>query len=75
MPVMEFAYMDVKPNLDVMNDSTREGQVLTGAWNTVTTAPGGPKRVYWGLEIEEPSRVWGFLEWDSIEQHEEFAKK
>lgn len=66
--------MGVKPGLDIMDESTQEGQILTGAWKAVTTAPGGPHRVYWGLEIENPLNLWAFFDFDSIEAHEEFAK-
>jgi hypothetical protein len=33
--------MGVKPSLDVMNDRTTEGQILTKLYNYVVTAPGG----------------------------------
>ena len=75
MAVTEIGLMGVKPNLDVMNDSTPEGQIVSGAWKAVTTAPGGPSRVHWGLEIEDPTKFWGFFDWDSLQQHEEFAKQ
>ena len=75
MPVTEVGCMGVKPDLDVMNDSTDEGQILTGVWNAVTTLPGGPQRVYWGLEVEDPSKLWAFFDWDSIEEHMKFAKE
>lgn len=74
MPVTEVGCMGVKPDHDVMNDATREGQVLTGVWKTVTTAPGGPQRVYWGLEVEDPSKVWAFFDFESIEEHRKFAE-
>ncbi|KAH8817447.1 hypothetical protein F5884DRAFT_897092 [Xylogone sp. PMI_703] len=74
MPIIEVGCMGVKPNLDIMDDNTREGQILTGAWKAVTTAAGGPHQVYWGLEIEDLSRVWAFFDWDSIEDHDKFAK-
>ena len=66
--------MGVKPGLDVMNETTWEGQILMGVWNTVIEAPGGPHRVYWGLEMEDPYKVWAFFDWDSIDHHEKFAK-
>jgi hypothetical protein len=57
-----------------MDESTPEGQVFPRAWNTVTAAPGGPHKVYWGLQVEDPSKVWTFFEWDSVDDHEKFAK-
>ncbi|KFY81249.1 hypothetical protein V500_11590 [Pseudogymnoascus sp. VKM F-4518 (FW-2643)] len=74
MAVTEIGRMGVKPGLNIMDETTQEGQVLTEAWKAVTSAPGGPHRVYWGLEVEDPSKLWAFLDWDSVEDHENFAK-
>ncbi|KAH7375901.1 hypothetical protein B0T11DRAFT_271189 [Plectosphaerella cucumerina] len=74
MTVIEIGCMVVKPGLDIMDPSKPEGRVLPGVWNTVTTSPGGPSRVCWGLESEDPSRVWAFFDWDSVKQHQDFAK-
>ncbi|KAJ4246559.1 hypothetical protein NW762_013500 [Fusarium torreyae] len=59
--------------MNIMDDSTPEGQILTGAWKTVTSKPGGPQRVYWGLETVDPSKIWAFFDFDSVEQHQRFA--
>jgi hypothetical protein len=75
MTVTEIGCMVVKPDLDVMNDSTAEAQILTGTWNTVLSKPGGPQRVYWGLESEDSSRLWAFFDFESVGQHEQFAQK
>jgi hypothetical protein len=74
MTVTEVGCMGVKPSLDVTNDSTSEGQILTKLYNYVITAPGGPLRVYWGLEAENPTYLWAFFDWDSIEDHKNFAR-
>jgi hypothetical protein len=74
MAVTEIGCMGVKPGLNVMDESTQEGQVLIGAWKAVTSAPGGPHQVYWGLEVEDPSKLWAFFDWDSVEDHENFSK-
>ena len=75
MVITEVGRMGVKPNHAVMDDSTPEGQLLTSIWKNIMVAPTGPQRVYWGLEVEDPSKIWGFFDWESVEQHEEFAKK
>ena len=75
MTVTEIGCMGVKPGLDVMNDDTEEGQILTGVYKFVTRTPGGPRDFYWGLEVEEPLKLWAFCEWDTIEDHEKFAKE
>ena len=74
MPVTEIGCMGVKPSLDIMDETTPEGQILEGAWKAVIAAPEGPHQVYWGLEIENPSKLWAFFDWDSVEDHERFAK-
>lgn len=74
MLVTEISCMGVKPSLDVMNERTTEGQILSKLYNYVITAPGGPLRVYWGLEIEDPSYLWTLFDWNSMGDHEEFAK-
>ncbi|KAF5012855.1 hypothetical protein FDECE_1145 [Fusarium decemcellulare] len=75
MTVTEVGCMGVKPGLNVMDPSTEEGQILTGAWKTVTSKPGGPQRVYWGLEAADPSKIWAFFDFDSVEQHRQFAEE
>ncbi len=74
MPVTEIACVGVKPGFDIMDESTGEGKVLIAAWNTVAAAPGGPHRVYWGLQVEDPSKLWAFFDWDSVEDHEKFIQ-
>ncbi|KAL7769774.1 hypothetical protein ACKLNR_001158 [Fusarium oxysporum f. sp. zingiberi] len=75
MTVTEVGCMGVKPNMNIMDHTTPEGKILTDVWNTVISKPGGPQRVYWGLESVEPSMVWCFFDFDSIEQHRRFAEE
>lgn len=74
MTVTEVGCMGVKPGLSPMDDSTPEGSFLSGAYRAVTVAEGGPYRAFWGTEIENPLRLWGFFDFDSVEHHEVFAK-
>ena len=73
MPVTEIGCMGVKPGLNIMDETTREGQIMAGAYKAVAAAPGGPHQVYWGLEVENPSNVWALFDWDSVEDHAKFA--
>ncbi|KAG9506268.1 hypothetical protein J7337_003250 [Fusarium musae] len=75
MAVTEVGCMGVKPNMNIMDHTTPEGKILTDAWKTVTSKPGGPQRVYWGLESVDASKVWGFFDFDSVEQHRRFAEE
>lgn len=74
MSVTEIGCMRVKPALEVMNQDTPEGQILNKLYNYVVSAPGGPLRVFWGIEVEDPSYLWAFFDWDSLEAHESFAR-
>ena len=75
MAIVEIGLMGVKPGLDIMDDSTPEGKVLPNAYTSVITLPGGPQRSYWGVEAEDPLKLWSFFEWASIEEHEIFAQR
>lgn len=74
MTLIEIGCMGVKPGIDITNETTKEGQVLPKAWDAVLAAPGGPNWISWGQETEDPSRVWAFFDWSSIEDHERFAR-
>lgn len=75
MPVTEFGPMVVKPGLDVMDESTPEGKIVTTAWKGVTSEKTGPFRVYWGMEVENPENFWSFFDFESVEEHKRFAKE
>ncbi|KAK7210264.1 hypothetical protein V2G26_017442 [Clonostachys chloroleuca] len=75
MTVTEVGCMGVKPGLHITDPNTPEGVVLPGVWKIVLSQSGGPQNVFWGLEKEDPSKVWAFFDWDSVLQHEDFAKK
>jgi hypothetical protein len=75
MAIQEVGVMGVKPGFDIMDAATPEGKILYQAWKTVITKPGGPSRVYWSLEKDNPLKIWGFFDWDTVEQHDKFAKE
>ncbi|OWY57020.1 hypothetical protein AA0114_g9132 [Alternaria tenuissima] len=74
MTVVEIGLMGVKPDHDVLNPKTPEGQVLDLAWSTVTTAPGGPYWAYGGIEPDDTLRLWCFFCFDDVKHHMDFAK-
>lgn len=75
MPVTEFGPMVVKAGLDVMDESTPEGKIVTTAWTGITSENTGPFRIYWGMEVENQQNFWSFFDFDSVEEHEKFAKE
>jgi hypothetical protein len=66
--------MGVKPNHKVMDASTLEGQLLISIYKNIVSLPGGPSRMYLGLESEDQSMLWAFFDWETLEEHEKFAK-
>ncbi|KAF3038757.1 hypothetical protein E8E11_003804 [Didymella keratinophila] len=74
MAIVEVGMMGVQTGKTPMDPTTPDGRLLHDAWTSVIAAPGGPARVYWGTEVENPSKIWGFFDWESLEQHEAFAK-
>ncbi|KAF5653528.1 major facilitator family transporter [Fusarium sp. NRRL 25303] len=75
MTVTEVGCMGVKSNMNIMDHTTPEGKILTDAWKTVISKPGGPQRVYWGLESIDSSKIWCFFDFESVEQHRRFAEE
>jgi hypothetical protein len=75
MTVTELGVMGVKPGLKVMDTSTEEGRLLKSIYDKPTAFPGGPSRAYYGLEVEDPSRLWAFFDFKSVEEHRNFAEK
>jgi len=74
MPITEVGLMGVKPNHKIMDDSLPEGHLLTSIYKNIISLPGGPSRIYWGLEVEDPLKLWAFFDWETLGEHEEFAK-
>lgn len=75
MAVTEIGCMVVKPGIDVMNEDSPGGQIISKAYKAVTSEPTGPYTVYYGLEVENPSNFWGFFDFESVQEHEKFAKE
>ncbi|KAJ4253880.1 hypothetical protein NW762_010278 [Fusarium torreyae] len=75
MTITQVACVGVNPGINIINPGTPEGQILASIWESVTTMVGGPQRVFWGLEVLNPSRIWMFVDWDSIEQSKSFTKE
>ncbi|KAK7426537.1 hypothetical protein QQZ08_006996 [Neonectria magnoliae] len=71
--VTEFSYLTVNEGANAFDDSTEAGKALANALDTVLKQPGA-RRVYTGLEIENPANLWLFLDWDTIEHHLNYRK-
>jgi hypothetical protein len=74
MTVTEVGRMGVKPNHKVLDENTPEGRLLASIYQNIVSLPGGPSRIYLGLETEDPLMLWAFLDWETLGEHQEFAK-
>ncbi|KAJ3032294.1 hypothetical protein HK097_005307, partial [Rhizophlyctis rosea] len=74
MPITEFGCSNIKPGTDPLDETTHEGKVLAEAWKSVTQHSNGPYRGYYGVEVEDPSKLWCFFDFESVQDHENFAK-
>ncbi|KAJ0162857.1 hypothetical protein CTA2_3922 [Colletotrichum tanaceti] len=74
MTVTELGCCGVKPGLKILDQDTPEGQIFIGVYNMIVSSPGAPHRVYLSIDLDEPSKMYGLFDWDSVEHHERFAK-
>ncbi|KAF6821149.1 hypothetical protein CPLU01_12576 [Colletotrichum plurivorum] len=75
MTVTEIGVMGVKAGVDVMDPSRPEGMVIPKAYHAVTAHPEGPHRASWGLDLEDPLKVWCFFDFDTVDHHATFANR
>lgn len=73
--ITEVGLAAVKPTMKVMDPITKEGKILDEMYDTIIEADGGPSIMYYGVEEEDPLKLWTFLDWESLEEHQTFAKK
>ncbi|ROW03283.1 hypothetical protein VSDG_01508 [Cytospora chrysosperma] len=74
MAITEIGCMVMAPGVDVTDESTPGGKTLVTAWKKITSQPTGPFRIYWGSEVENPSSLWSFFDFASVEEHQKFRK-
>ena len=72
-PVTEIVYVALKPGSNLSEADSPAGSVWKDSLNTVKAQPGF-QRAYWSLEVENPSILRLFVDWDSIDAHEKFEK-
>ncbi|KAF9775666.1 hypothetical protein IL306_006217 [Fusarium sp. DS 682] len=70
--VTEFAYVTLNEGVNVFDDSAA-AKTCQNVIDTALKQPGA-RRVYTGVEIENPSTLWLFLDWESLEDHEKYPK-
>ncbi|KAI5456723.1 hypothetical protein BGZ63DRAFT_87966 [Mariannaea sp. PMI_226] len=71
--VTEFACYAIRPGFNVLDETTNEGQTIARIIDSVLNQPGA-HRVYYGMEVEDPSHMWLFLDWDSRDDHDKYRE-
>jgi heme-degrading monooxygenase HmoA len=62
--------MALKPGVDA---NSEDFEAVEKTALTAVSQPGA-QRVYWGQGVEDPSNVWLFLDWNSVDDHLAFQK-
>jgi hypothetical protein len=77
MPVTEFSATRVRDyNVStIMDVATPAGAVLYLSYTGVTSHPKGPLRAYYGVGHDDPSILWAFFDFDSVQHHTDFARE
>ena len=71
--VTEFSFVGLSEDANIFDESSAAGKVYQNVLDTALRQPGA-RRVYTGVEIENPSILWLFLDWDTIEDHYNYPK-
>jgi hypothetical protein len=70
--VTEFSYVTLNEGVNVFDESAA-AKTYQNVLETALKQPGA-RRVYTGVEVENPSTLWLFLDWESLEDHENYPK-
>lgn len=69
----EVAIFQLKSGKHPDDANSAAGQVLKDTLNTLTEQKGF-QQAYWGTESENPSTFRLFVDWDSVDDHNNFIK-
>lgn len=70
--VTEFSYVTLNEGVNVFDESAA-AKTYQNVLETALKQPGA-RRVYTGVEVENPSTLWLFLDWETLEDHENYPK-
>ncbi|KAL6404503.1 hypothetical protein AUP68_13896 [Ilyonectria robusta] len=66
--VTEFGYFITKPGVEAWDGNSVHNKALAKAATFAHSQPGA-QRAYLSEELEDPHRVWIFLDWDTVDDH------
>jgi quinol monooxygenase YgiN len=72
-PVTEIAYLPLKTGNNPSDAHSPAGSIWQETLRTVLDQEGA-QRAYWSLEVENPSMLRLFIDWDSIDHHKKFME-
>ena len=72
-PVTEIAYIPLKAGQNPADANSPAGLLLQDILNAILDQEGA-RRAYWSLEVENPSALRVFIDWDSVDHHTKFAE-
>lgn len=81
MTVAEVGMMHIQPGKTPLAAGTPDERILRDAFESIIVAPGGPSKIFWGIEeraektADVDGRLWGWFEWESLGEHEKFARE
>src|SRR5271156_3565525 len=72
-PVTEFTHLPLKTGATPADANSPSGSIWQDTLSTILNQPGA-QRAYWGLEVEKPSTLHLFVDWESIDHHKKFME-
>src|ERR1700733_12422175 len=72
-PVTEITHLPLKAGATPTEANSPAGSIWQDTLSTILNQPGA-QRAYWGLEVEKPSTLHLFVEWESIDHHKKFIE-
>jgi hypothetical protein len=72
--VTEIAFAPLKKGINVTDPGNNAYKTLTEEALRLIKGWKGCRRIFWGVEIEDPNKLRLFVNWDSLEAHEDANK-
>ncbi|KAM6520180.1 hypothetical protein FALCPG4_013733 [Fusarium falciforme] len=71
--VTQFSHLTLNEGVNAFDESTDAAKAISKVLDSTLKQPGA-RRVYTGVEIENPSTLWLFIDWETLEHHNTYRK-
>lgn len=71
--VTQFSHFTLNEGVNAFDESTDAAKAISKVLDSTLKQPGA-RRVYTGVEIENPSTLWVFIDWETLEHHNTYRK-